>query len=409
MSVSVLLDARKLGDFGIGVYIENLILGLLDLQIRKCADLKLSILVPPYFIEAAAPIWVQELAAKLDPYIKMIPEPAKKYSFDEYFLMAKRQEKLLDLVDVYHSPHWTLPFFLKCPAVVTIHDIIHVTRPENIYHRLFAKSLIASAVKRASHIISVSEGSAHKLVEIVGDFSTPITVTANALQQGFEVKSKGEVKRFLAKYNFNGGKYCLFVGNDRPHKGFVELLEAWKILINENDSGIDVPALVVVGDRYDDQVKRLVSEYGLESKVFFVGWQDKSDLVYFYNGAKLVIVPSREEGFGLVALEALGCGVSVVCTPHASFREVCDDCAWYSQDYLPASLARVVKQALNNCDISTSKIERGLARVQKFTREACARATCSVYEEVLQTNPNNKNSLRTSASKKETCRILLDS
>lgn len=384
MAAHILLDARKLGDFGIGVYIENLVHGLVQLQEEGKIEIKLSLLVPPALLEPGAPVGMQEFVASMDGKVQFVKETSEKYSLSEFFLLPFRQRKALREADLYHSPHYTLPFFLGIPAVVTIHDVIHLTRPESRIQRFFAYRMIKSAVKRAAHLISVSEESVRRLTETVGTVKTPMTVTSNALQEGFEVLPRSEVSDYLRQNGYRMGEYCLFVGNERPHKGFTELLHAWADLLLHSWGGINVPELIAVGERYSSISYDLVQDLGLKQKVRFVGRVPRELLTHLYNGAQAVIVPSKEEGFGLVALEALACGVPVVCTPHASFREVCGDCAWYARDFTGDAIAAAVRNALTNVELRQAKVEEGLDRVLRFTRAASAEKTCQVYETVLR-------------------------
>ena len=115
----------------------------------------------------------------------------------------------------------------------------------------------------------------------------------------------------------------------------------------------------------------------------FVGDVPLTDLNVLYHGAHAVVVPSLEEGFGLVALEGMAAGVPVVCTPENSLKEVCENCAWYSEDPFPESLAHAMIAALTQRDVAEAKIAEGSIRAQLFSKELVARMTYAVYEDVL--------------------------
>ncbi len=382
MAAHIVIDARKLGDFGIGVYIENLIRGLAELQQSGVIDVRLTLLVPPLFLEAGAPVAVQQFIAEIDKGAVFVAEPAGKYSFSELFLLTRRQRPHLAMADLYHSPHFTLPYFIGLPAVVTIHDVIHVTRPEKLSHRLMAKPLIRSAARRADQIISVSAASAEMIRRIAAPLKTPITVVGNALQAGIEVLPRREIAQWLETQEFGRNPYCLFVGNERPHKGFAELLQAWAMLVKRTGAR-NTPELIAVGERYSSTAHDMVRKLALEDKVRFAGRVSRDTLCRLYNAARLVVAPSREEGFGLVALESLACGVPVLCTPHASFQEVCGDAAWYAEDFSAEALSYAVENVLGDALQRRRKVELGLERIRRFTRAAVAERTCAVYEKAL--------------------------
>lgn len=378
----VVLDARKLGDAGIGVYIENMLEGFLALQQREYSPFVFSLLVHPKLKNPRTP---QEDGARklLDRWgarVEVAYETAGNYSLAEYFLLTRRQRELLSGAALYHSPHYILPYGLKIPSVVTIHDAIHVNYPETVLHRPIATRLIRSAVARANHVITVSGASLARIVHLVGSTSTPFTVVPNALRRGIGPLPAAAVSQFLGERNLPV-PYLLFVGSDRRHKGFSELLGAWRELERNRKGKGAVPTLVAVGRRFS---KRRASDFGVDNRVRFFGETSRSELNFLYNGASAVIVPSFEEGFGLVALEALACGVPLICSPEASLRELAGNAAWYADDFTPTALAQAVLGCAKNWELREAKIAEGRSRAADFEREEVARQTLAVYREVLR-------------------------
>lgn len=383
----ILLDARKLGDSGIGVYIENLVEGFLKLKQRDPEALDLKILAAPPAAVSDGESAVAEMTRKqLERWrdsVEIFVEPAPKYSFDEYFRLAGRQRSLLETVHVFHSPHYTLPFFLRVPSVVTIHDVIHVSRPERFYHGPVGRLLIRSAVRRAAHVITVSGASLVRLKKLVGPYTPPVTVIPNALRDGIGVLPRASVEEYVGQHALSR-PYYVFVGSDRPHKGFRELIGAWA-LVKAQCLRMDwpVPKLLAVGSRYSEATKRAAEECGLRDVVQFAGEISAVDLALLYNGSRGVVVPSKEEGFGLMALEALACGVPVICTPEQSLREVCGNFAWYSEDFTAEALAQAIFASYANPDMSEAKANRGIVRAHDFERECVAERTLEVYCQVI--------------------------
>jgi len=401
VALRLLVDARKLGDGGIGVYIENLVDGLLALKDQGLVDLSLSLLLSDAFFEAGNQSAFSThfrtnglgsvcQAAKIRwlDKVQFLREPSKKYSLQEYFLLPLRQRHALSQHDLFHSPHFTLPYFLGIPAVVTIHDIIHLSHPEKFYHRPMGHWMIRSALRRADHIITVSDYSARHLQNLSRTLQTPVSVVPNAFRPALSRRPSEEVQNYL-KREFVTREYCLYIGSERPHKGFGDLLDAWTEF-GRSCTLPRCPDLIVVGKHFSASRDR-VHERKLDGVIRFFGEVNIEKLALLYSGASAVLVPSRAEGFGLPALEGMGAGVPVVCASIPSLHEVCGDAGYYVEKgngvSSGAKYARVISEALSNRELAAQRVAAGLHRAEEFSIENCAKKTWHVYEKVLGLTP----------------------
>jgi glycosyltransferase involved in cell wall biosynthesis len=114
----------------------------------------------------------------------------------------------------------------------------------------------------------------------------------------------------------------LFVGNLRIVKGPDFLVEAFRVLVTLRPS----TSLVFVGcGDMDEQLRLGVREAGLEAHVTFAGRAGRKDIAGYYRRARVLAVPSRAEGFSLVAAEAQLFGVPVVATSVGGLPQtICD-------------------------------------------------------------------------------------
>lgn len=393
MTIRVLIDARKLGDGGIGVYIENLVDGLLSLAqpIRP----NLTLLVQPDAPEQ------HDCLLEWGDRVKLLPESSGKYSLSELVMLPMRQREAIGEHDIYHSPHYTLPFLSPpfspaIPSVVTVHDVIHLTHPETLVHRPVGKLMIGSALRRANQVITVSEASQARIKEIFGE-TAPITVIHNALRKGIGLVSDTEVRMMKSTRGITRD-YCIFVGSDRPHKGFAELVAAWERLKSWSAAeGRHMPQLHAVGSRYSDALKAEIRQRGLAEDLVFAGDLSVDQLNLLYNGALAVIVPSREEGFGFTALEGMACGVPVVCSAIPSLHEVCGDTVWYSPLVESEALFRTIIDLFSRREDALDRAERGIKRARLFSREELGQKTNLVYRRVLGSAEDDTLSLKRKA------------
>jgi glycosyltransferase involved in cell wall biosynthesis len=146
-------------------------------------------------------------------------------------------------------------------------------------------------------------------------------------------------------------KYFLFVGNDKPHKNVSVAMEA------AHRIGVE---LRQVG------AARFVSE---------------DELASLYRGAIALVMPSREEGFGLPALEAMRCGTAVITSTAPALVEVTGDAALHVAPNAGA-FADAMSRLMRDPSLRASFIARGASRAAQFTWSRCAAMTRDVYFEL---------------------------
>jgi glycosyltransferase involved in cell wall biosynthesis len=93
-----------------------------------------------------------------------------------------------------------------------------------------------------------------------------------------------------------------------------------------------------------------------------------------YENAACLLMPSRYEGFGLPAIEAMACGCPVIAAAAAALPEVCGGAALYCDPARPDGIAATVCAVLDDPGLAEAMRRRGLARAASFTWEAAARA-----------------------------------
>jgi glycosyltransferase involved in cell wall biosynthesis len=310
--IRILLDARKILDGGIGTYIQNLIRGLTLLE-----DIELSVLA-----SNPSPVILQQFKE-----IQIISDNAKLYSVDELFFLPKRID--FTKFDVFHVPHFTLPFRVPIPTVVTIHDLIHVYHPERVYYPWVAAPWIRSTLKRAHRIISVSKSTYEDINNFVSGSQKvmqKVRVVPNAINpmlftENLESKESSQFRsRNLGKYFF-----CM-ASNLKPHKGLIDLLHAFEILlikIKEDGIASDIK-LVLAGQGIEKLVNHdeLLEKASQLRGVNILGQVNEEELKCLYQNALALVVPSTTEGFCLPVLEAQSLGTPVVCRPVPALKEL---------------------------------------------------------------------------------------
>lgn len=114
-------------------------------------------------------------------------------------------------------------------------------------------------------------------------------------------------------------KIVLFVGRIEPIKGIETLLRSIAILL-ENRHKMDIKTIIIGGEKEESPVPNMemtriynmVHELKLSEMVEFYGAKPQEILPYYYSAADVCVMPSRYESFGMVALEAMACGLPVI-------------------------------------------------------------------------------------------------
>jgi glycosyltransferase involved in cell wall biosynthesis len=339
----VLLDARKARDFGIGTYIRGLLGGLAGLD-----RFALQALVLPGD-ETLFPTGVTTTACA-----------AAHYSFGE--LVAVRRAISAAKPDLFHAPHYVVPLFPPRATVVTIHDLMHLTRPEHATpaKRAYARWMIGRALRLSARVIAVSEATKKEILAFGPSLGGKVEVIPNGVREEF----------FGREEKNAGAPYLLFLGNDKPHKNLDGLLAAFARL------RVSFPSLsLVLAGVAPGRVRA--------EGVHALGFVPDADVPPLLAGARALVLPSFAEGFGLPVLEAQAVGTPVTCSDLPALREAAGDAAVFFDPHDVASMAAGIEKILRDEKLRRGLREKGRARAAAFSWRRAAERTAGLYEEIL--------------------------
>ena len=324
------IDARKIADFGIGTYIR----GLLQELARDGNDTYV----------AFAP---QRLAHLIPSGVEHVVADAPHYSIRELLILGRAIDRAS--LDLFHAPHYVVPF-TSVPFVVTIHDLIHLRNPNPIA-RMYARQMIGRAVRRSRRVLTVSEAVKRDIVSAFGCAEGHVVVTPNGVAAPFSESGPA------AK-----GHYFLYAGNDKPHKNVDVLVDAFE--------AISGASLVLTGAAFE--------RFKSRERVAVTGFVDDAELASLYRGAIALVMPSREEGFGLPALEAMASGCAVITSNAPALIEITEDAALHVEPDA-ASLAAAMMRVASDESLRGTLASRGIERAKQFTWRRCAELTRAAY------------------------------
>ena len=365
----VAIDARKLHDFGIGTYIRNLLRQLARIDhdteyVLLCGEADLGV------------------AAQLGPNFRAVLEPSPNYSIREQIHVpwVLRRER----PDLYHAPHYVLPAGVSCRSVVTIHDCIHLMFPQYLPNRMahaYARAQMWAAARRSDCILTVSDASKRDILHFFNVPPEKIVVIYNAIDTHFSVTPPAEaVTRVRERYQLDH-KFVLYVGNIKPHKNLVRLIEAFDEL---RRGELEDLKLLIIGDEISKlpALRRAVHRHKLHKHVRFLGFLPDDQLAVLYRLASVFVFPSLYEGFGLPPLEAMASGTPVVTSNVSSLPEVVGDAAVLVDPYDVDSIVDGLRRVLTDPALAEDLRRRGRERAREFSWERSVARTRDLYMEL---------------------------
>jgi glycosyltransferase involved in cell wall biosynthesis len=321
-----------------------------------------------------------------DSSVRRLNARSKYYSISEQFEIPALLRK--HDIDILHAPHFVIPAKKACTTVVTIHDAIHLAYPQDIDSRagrLYASWMMRLATTVADRVITVSEHSKQDLIRFLGTDPAKITVIPAFIPEALApVKDPATIATVRNRYGINRD-YILYNGIYKQRKNHAGLILAFAELIR---AGLDLD-LAISGPIGDGKARlsQLGGERGIADRLVFPGFVPDEDMPALYCGASLYACPSLYEGFGLTPLEAMACGVPVVCHNGTSLPEVCGNAALFSDARQPEMFAEALRRALEDSTLRAELTKLGYENLRRFSHERSAEATMDLYLE-LHSSPS---------------------
>ena len=379
MALHIVIDARRIRDFGIGTHIRSLIhaLSAIDKENR--------------YTIVTGPGDARTLAGLPESFQIAIYARSDQSALDHVlfpnFLHGLRP-------DLVHIPLNRVPLLMIRPYVVTIHDFANLyfnedeTSPLRMQLRRyrFRRGLV-----RANRVIAVSDATRRDVETQMGVPPSRIRRVYNAPDPGFlqpnDAANRGdERRRIMERYQIDY-PFLLYAGNIRRHKNVPRLVEAFAVLREKLSSHplYSELRLIIIGDTISQypSVRQAVIRSKMEQVVRFLGFVPFETLRCFYESAAAFVFPSRYEGFGLPPLEAMACGAPVVTSNVSSLPEVVDDAAMLVNPENVFDIERGIREVLLNDALREDLIRRGRIQAARFSWETTAKQVLEIYKEAV--------------------------
>jgi glycosyltransferase involved in cell wall biosynthesis len=275
-------------------------------------------------------------------------------------------------------------FFTPGKTVVTVYDLSVLVSPR-IYplsDQLYWRLIEPLTLRQADRVIAISEDTASDIVSFYGIPRERIAVIYPGCNPRFRPLSAAAKDSVRHKYGLPE-TFILHVGSISRKKNLLPLVRAVHRLKQAGRAVKLVLVGRVYGKAHDDELFHHIHKGEMSDQVVLLGAVPDEDLPAVYNCATVMAFPSVQEGFGLVPLEAMACGLPVVTSGAGAIREVVGDAALVvSKPDDEAEWASATERVLRDTGLWSRMRSLGLARARLFSNEESARQVLEVYREV---------------------------
>jgi glycosyltransferase involved in cell wall biosynthesis len=375
MPLHIVIDARRVRDFGIGTYIRSLVHALGAIDTTNTYTL------------VSGPGEIRTLAG-LPENFRTAPYSRNDHSNLDHIAFPLFLRGLSP--DLVHIPLNRVPLLMIRPYVVTIHDMANLFFEEerSNFRMQLRRFRFRRGLVRANRVIAVSDATRRDVENIMGVPPERVRRVYNAPDPGFRVGDatcqSEEQQRIMERYQINY-PYLLYAGNIRRHKNVPRLVEAFAVVREQLGSHplYKDLRLVIIGDTISQHpaVRQTVIKSRVEHVVRFLGFVPFETLRCFYETAAAFVFPSRYEGFGLPPLEAMACGSPVVTSNVSSLPEVVGDAAILVNPENVFDIAPGIHNVLLDDHLRDELIRRGRIQASRFSWERTARQVLEIYRE----------------------------
>jgi glycosyltransferase involved in cell wall biosynthesis len=284
--------------------------------------------------------------------------------------------------DIVHAPSVAVPGRGRTPLVVTVHDAAAELYPEafTAVGRRFHIDGAAAAATRADLVIAVSQAAADEIVAHTPIPAAKVRVVHHAVQP--PALSDAEAHSFLAGRGLADREFLLWVGSLEPRKDVATLLGA---VVSLRQRGKATPPVVLAGFRgwlndgiVTDETRQILGEDLIQ-----LGAVTDPELWSLYRGALLVALPSRHEGFGLTAVEAMTQGTVVVASDLPVTRETLGNAALRVPAGDVGAWADAIESVVADPTARHRLGEEGRVWAARYSVEGLVVGTRAVYREAI--------------------------
>lgn len=286
-------------------------------------------------------------------------------------------------LDLIHTQR-IAPLFSSCPVIVSIHDILPLTQPDDytgLRHNVI-RLLTGRTTKQAQTIITVSLSVKKEIEQTLPQASGKVKTIYNGVDHSFFKPAVSSTHRPVAE------DYILYTGAIEPRKNLQTVLDAYALVSAEYGKTL---AMVFVGMDRDKDYARLLHRQAENSsqpnQIIFTGYLTEEQALHYLQHASIFLAPSKGEGFDLPPLEAMACNIPVICSAIVVHYELFKNSALFFKTDSPQDLAKAILKLYKNKDLSHTLQKRGTTCTTRFSWE---KTICQILKTYKENEPCKK-------------------
>lgn len=287
-------------------------------------------------------------------------------------------------IDLLHHAGGVIPpgpAIARIPAALTIHDLQPLVMPQNFssVKRRWLSTMLPRSARKAAMVFTPSDFTSTSVVEELGVARTRVRTVPHGIEPPTPVPA-AEIERVRARYRL-GDQVILYPAITYPHKDHVTLVRAFaRLAAARPDATLVLPG---GSGSAEADVVAAIRASGVGDQIRRTGRVPWPDLAALYGCATVVAVPSRFEGFGAPALEAMAAGVPVVVADTTALPWVVGDAGLKFRPgdvhQLAGELARVLDQPAAHDTLAAA----GRVRASRFTWDRSAAELVAGYRAAI--------------------------
>ena len=309
--------------------------------------------------------------------VVVVPEscrPAAKNIWWHHSVLPQLcKERKLDVLHIpsYRRMLWSHP----CRLVATIHDLapFHVAHKYDWKRMLYGRVVARRLARRQHEIIVISRNTAADVERHFGIPERRLNLVYNGINHdAFRPDESAPSRTFLYVARL-----------EHPGKNHVGLIEAFNRFKAATHSDWQ---LVLAGSKWSgaEHIERTMAESPFAKDIRCTGFVPDAALPALYRSAAVFVYPSLYEGFGLPPLEAMACGVPVICSTGGALREMAGKAAALVEPGDTAGLASQMARLAGDTILRAAMRDKGLAHAARFRWHKAAEGTLRVYAKALR-------------------------
>lgn len=295
----------------------------------------------------------------------------------------------LDLI--YGRGVYIFPRFVGMPLLFSKSALVIYDLSYELYRQYsdeqnarFLSRGVPRSLKRASHLIAISENGKQEIADFYKVQKSKIAVASPATDESlFYRRSPEEIEEVKHKYGIKGD-YILALSNLEPRKNLDGLIDAYCSLPKSITDKYGLLLVGVNGWKIEALFKKIIQKieegYNIMRPAKYVTDEDKPAIL---SGAKMLVYPSHYEGFGMPPLEALACGTPVVASDNSSLPEAVGDGGILVPSTDTTAIAQAIKDTIDSKDDISTITARGEAQARKYSWRKSAATFLSIAKGLM--------------------------